>query len=32
MGNDAGVSAVKTAGFTLQVYVPTGDAAEARSF
>lgn len=32
MGNDAGVSAVKTAGFTLQVYVPTDETAAARSF
>ena len=29
---DSGNSAAKTTGFTLQVYVPTGDAAEARSF
>ncbi|WP_432789846.1 hypothetical protein QYM46_16565 [Brevibacterium sp. K11IcPPYGO002] len=32
MGNDAGVSAVTTTGFTLQVYVPTDETAAARSF
>jgi predicted enzyme related to lactoylglutathione lyase len=32
MGIDSGVSAVKTTGFTLQVYVPTDETATARSF
>ena len=32
MGNDPGITAVQTAGFTLQVYVPTGETAEARTF
>ncbi|WP_262774731.1 hypothetical protein [Brevibacterium permense] len=32
MGIDPDITAVQTAGFTLQVYVPTGDTAEVRSF
>lgn len=32
MGTDPDITAAKTTGFTLQVYVPTDETAEARSF
>jgi hypothetical protein len=32
MGTESDITATKTCGFTLQVYVPTDDTAEARSF